>query len=216
MNQDLPPSPIGGMPLPHIIDAMSGYEANTAPSDEAERHAAVAFIVRQRPAGGAETLFIKRTERPDDPWSGHMALPGGRREAGDESLEATARRETLEEVGLELEPAQCFGRLHDIYGGRLHTFKMSVSPFLYQTADGDNLTHNKDEVADAVWVPLSLLSDPKQIRDYMFHLDPHNRPFPSFHYNDYVIWGLTFRIIANFMEPFGVTLPGEPGVTDVE
>jgi len=209
-------SPIGELPVPHIIEKMSDFEPDTEPSDQAERHAAVAFIVRDRPSGGAETLFIKRSERDDDPWSGHMALPGGRRDPGDESLEATARRETMEEVGLELDPAQCFGRLHDIYGGRLHSFKMSVSPFLFHTTDGHELNFNNDEVADAVWVPLSILSDPAQIREYIFHLDPHSRPFPSFHYNDYIIWGLTFRIIADFMEPFGITLPGEPGVTDVE
>lgn len=216
MDRVVQTGPIGEMALPHIIERMTGFKPDTAPSDQAERHAAVAFIVRERESGGAETLFIKRTERNDDPWSGHMALPGGRRDPGDESLEATARRETFEEVGLELQPGQCFGRLHDIYGGRLHTYKMSVSPFLFHTTDGHELTYNKEEVADSVWVPLSILSDPAQIRDYFFHLDPQHRPFPSFHYNEYVIWGLTFRIIANFMERFGVRLPGEPGVTDVE
>ncbi len=209
------PGPIGEMPVPHIIDTLSTYEPDTSPSERAERHAAVAFIVRERAEGGAEALFIKRSEREDDPWSGHMAFPGGRRDPEDESLEATARRETLEEVGLELDPAQCFGRLHDIYGGRLRTFRLSVSPFLFHTTEGDDLTFS-DEVADAVWVPLSILSNPSEIREYIFHLDPHSRPFPSFHYNDYVIWGLTFRIIANFLAPFGVTLPGEPSVTDVE
>lgn len=216
MNRVTDTARIGKLPLPHIIETMAEYEPDTAPSDEAERHAAVAFILRERADGGAESLFIKRSERDDDPWSGHMAFPGGRRDPGDESLEATARRETLEEVGLELDSGQCFGRLHDIYGGRLHSYKMSVSPFLFHTTEGHELTFNDGEVADAVWVPLSILSDPAQIREYIFHLDPHRRPFPSFHYNDYVIWGLTFRIIANFLEPFGVTLPGEPGVTDVE
>ena len=215
MDHIVQPAPIGEMPVPHIIDTLAKYEPDTSPSEQAERHAAVAFIVRERPEGGAETLFIKRSERDDDPWSGHMAFPGGRRDPEDESLEATARRETLEEVGLELDSSQCFGRLHDIYGGRLRTFNLSVSPFLFQTIGGDDLTFS-DEVADAVWVPLSILSNPAEIREYIFHLDPHSRPFPSFHYNDYVIWGLTFRIIANFLEPFGVTLPGEPGVTDVE
>ncbi len=215
MDRVAQPGPIGDMPVPHIIDTMSKYEPDTTPSDRAERHASVALIVREREGGGTETLFIKRSERDDDPWSGHMAFPGGRRDPEDESLEATARRETLEEVGLELAPSQCFGRLHDIYGGRLKTFKMSVSAFLFHTTDGNELTYS-DEVADSIWVPLSVLSDPAEIREYIFHLDPHGRPFPSFHYNDYVIWGLTFRIIANFLEPFGVTLPGEPDVTDVE
>ena len=47
-------------------------------------------------------LFIERSIREHDPWSGHMALPGGRRDPGDVDLETTARRECLEEVGITL------------------------------------------------------------------------------------------------------------------
>ncbi len=51
---------------------------------------------------GPELLVIKRSEAEHDHWSGHMALPGGRVEPEDESLLATAARETFEEVGLDL------------------------------------------------------------------------------------------------------------------
>ncbi|NNL85157.1 MAG: NUDIX domain-containing protein, partial [Myxococcales bacterium] len=49
-----------------------------------------------------EVLFIERARHPDDPWSGHMALPGGRLDPVDASLRAAAERETREEVGVEL------------------------------------------------------------------------------------------------------------------
>ena len=55
--------------------------------------AAVAAILRQAPSG-LEVLFIKRAERDGDPWSGHMAFPGGRREPHDSDLYSTALRET--------------------------------------------------------------------------------------------------------------------------
>ena len=58
---------------------------------------------------GLEALFIRRAERADDPWSGHIALPGGRREPGDADRLATAVRETREEVGVTLPASALLG-----------------------------------------------------------------------------------------------------------
>lgn len=55
-------------------------------------------------AGDPEALFIKRTSRKGDRWGGHVALPGGGRDPEDEDDQATAIRETMEEVGLDLRP----------------------------------------------------------------------------------------------------------------
>jgi 8-oxo-dGTP pyrophosphatase MutT (NUDIX family) len=54
--------------------------------------------------GDPEVLFIKRATRTRDRWGGHVALPGGRRDSGDESDQAVAVRETWEEVGMDLSP----------------------------------------------------------------------------------------------------------------
>ena len=70
---------------------------------EAAEHqqAAVAVVLREGDSG-SEILFIERSTREDDPWSGHMAFPGGRVEAADANTRAAAERETLEEVGVSL------------------------------------------------------------------------------------------------------------------
>ncbi|KAI8055698.1 hypothetical protein BDF22DRAFT_599948, partial [Syncephalis plumigaleata] len=59
------------------------------------------FTVPWVKSGVAELLFIRRTSNPQDPWSGQIAFPGGKRESGETDRE-TAERETKEEVGLDL------------------------------------------------------------------------------------------------------------------
>src|SRR6478752_6570976 len=70
--------------------------------------AAVAAVLVPSPDA---VLLIRRAERAGDPWSGHMALPGGRREPEDADLVETARRETFEEVGLQLARSDLLGGL---------------------------------------------------------------------------------------------------------
>src|SRR4051812_2679723 len=69
--------------------------------DTSRRQAAVALVLRHH-AGFAELLMIKRAANPNDFWSGHLALPGGRRQTEDADLRMTAIRETREEVGVDL------------------------------------------------------------------------------------------------------------------
>ena len=73
--------------------------------DEGARRAAVAMLLREA-AEGPEVFFIERARHPGDPWSGHMAFPGGRVEVGDPDVRAAVERETLEEVGISLAGAR--------------------------------------------------------------------------------------------------------------
>jgi len=201
--------------LDQVQAKLAQFEPDITPSETVSRVAAVAMVLRHGKSGDLETLFMKRAQRADDPWSGQMAFPGGHVDPGDDGPEGAARRETLEEVGLALTPEMQIGRLSDVSGGRLRTFELAVCPLVYYHPNPGPLTHNY-EVADTVWVPLSFLGDVGNIEAYYFPRDPEQRAFSCFNYGPYTIWGLTYRILAQFMGLFSINLPTERPLTDVE
>lgn len=162
----------------------------------AGRHAAVAAVFR---AGEVDTelLFIQRAEHEGDPWSGHMAFPGGRAHALDVDSHATAERETAEELGLDLRPARRLGSLSDVDGGRASNNLIAVSAHCYWL-DGvrPELVLNH-EVAAAVWVPVGQLLDEERHIDYWY--PPSRSTFPGIQLDvaKQVIWGLTLRLLAD-------------------
>ncbi|GJN90242.1 hypothetical protein Rhopal_003241-T1 [Rhodotorula paludigena] len=120
----------------------------------------------QNPTTSIEILYIKRTTRTSDKWSGHVAFPGGRSEPDDESAEFTALRETWEEVGLDLAEKDwiSIGQLDDreittSLGKRL---LMILSPFVFlHTSPYPPVPELQEtEVASAHWIPLDLLHAP--------------------------------------------------------
>jgi 8-oxo-dGTP pyrophosphatase MutT (NUDIX family) len=206
---------IAGHGIEVIRQRLEAYSPAIEASQRSQRQAAVAMILREGEAG-LESLFIKRAEHPLDPWSGHMAFPGGRRDSEQESLEGIAIRETLEEVGLELAPEMVIGRLDDLNGGRLRPHELSVSPFVFYHPEPPELTLNY-EVDDVVWVPLDFMAEPGNVSTYLYPPDPQERPFPSFRVGPgYNVWGMTYRMVTHFMRVFDVRLPLEGDMTDVE
>ncbi len=215
MKLENPPKPMEGFGVAEIAQVLA---RQVFPEEDASfpiRRAAVAIILRASADSGLETLFIQRAIHPQDPWSGHMAFPGGHQDPDDPSPAAAARRETLEEVGLSLSEKMLIGRLPELSGGRLRQSGLTVSPFVFHAPETGALTLSS-EVADAVWIPLNYLSDPANVKPYLYPPDPMRRKFSAFHYENYIIWGLTYRMIANFFDLFGVALPADGDLTDVE
>ena len=191
-----------------IRKILRAHAPRTQPLGDPTHHAAVVMILRETRHRHLETVFIRRAERAQDPWSGHMAFPGGRMEPDDESLESAARRETLEEIGLELSPEAQLGRLDDVDGARWRPFTLWVTPFVYCCPEQLELTLGT-EVADVVWVPLSYLADPRNVQPYRLHTGPADLVLPSFQYGSYTIWGITYRMLASFFQLLDIHLPPE-------
>jgi 8-oxo-dGTP pyrophosphatase MutT (NUDIX family) len=163
------------------------------------REAAVALMLR--PSVELEILLIQRAERETDPWSGHMALPGGRRGPADADLVATAFRETEEETGVPLHKVGLvLGPLDEVAPLTPRLPPIVIAPVVVAVPDGTRAVPDRVEVDAAIWVPLSALREEGAVSEILIELQDGNRAFPSLRYREYVIWGLTHRILTQFLE----------------
>lgn len=164
------------------------------------KRSAVAMILQVR-AGELQILMIKRADRKGDPWSGHMAFPGGRMDKTDANGFAVAVRETAEEVGLTLGPEdECIGRLSD-RSARPHrgTLGMAVTPFVFRLEREVELVPNY-EVAETVWVPLEFLLDPDNREDMVWEYKSIEVPMQCYRYQGRRIWGLSLMMLDELMD----------------
>jgi 8-oxo-dGTP pyrophosphatase MutT (NUDIX family) len=181
-----------------VRSTLQAYTADVVVPKTDTRQAAVAIILRQFD-DVSEVLFIKRAEKDGDPWSGHMAFPGGHRDPEDASLVAAAVRETSEEIGLKLPPGSHLGALdHQHAQPRGRVLNMLIAPHVFAIEGDPEFTPNH-EVAEVVWAPLDELVANR------LH-DTETRPMagvPTI-FNGYrlerghFVWGLTYRILKSF------------------
>lgn len=163
-----------------------------------EAEAAVALMLR--PTGsGLEFLAIKRAEHERDPWSGHMALPGGRREPEDDDLWATAVRETWEEVRIDLAArGRLLGQLDDVHPRTRRIPSIAITPFVVAVDSGVE-ARSSVEVEWSMWVPLRVVIDEEHHGTLTLDILPERR-FPTIEYGGHVIWGLTLSILRQLDE----------------
>ena len=190
------PSPVGPAPPPLIPDQ----------EEEEGIDAAVSLILRAGPE--VELLLIRRAEMTGDPWSGQMALPGGRRDSADPGLLQTAIRETLEETGVRLqEEGVPLGRLEKTAPATYRLPPISIHPFVFGVPPGTVARVASKEVNEVLWTPLALFQDPDASGEVDIPLGDESRIFPCYRVEDRVVWGLTYRIITGFLERVGPLPP---------
>lgn len=162
--------------------------------------AAVALVLVPVEEDDHDLLLIKRAVRSGDPWSGQMALPGGRREDRDSNLLATARRETLEETGIDLPAEALLGELDDLYPNIKMLPSVVVRPFVFGLPQRPAVIPSS-EVAVHVWASIGAL------RASQGHTDVEvrglRRRVEAFILGEHVVWGMTHRILAPFTDLIG-------------
>ena len=184
--------------LARIAQAVQGRAPFVAERDEPYFEAAVALVLRTTPDGVIELLFIKRATRDDDPWSGQIALPGGRYDPDDESLEATAVRETFEEVSIDLRrDGAVIGQLDEIRPRIPQLPPVIVRPYV-ATVGAHAEVLPSDEVAEMFWAPLDLILAPESQRETEIIVREFKVRRRAIHYRGHIIWGMTEAILRQF------------------
>lgn len=169
--------------------------------DDGRMEAAVALVIRTRPS--LDLLLIKRALSERDPWSGQMALPGGRWEPDDSGLEHTAARETREETGVDLDTRGVpLGRLEDVAPSSPRLPVMRIAPFVFAVPPDTRAVVASHELASVHWVPIDVLAHPETATETRIHFSGFSKQFPSYHVVGEHVWGLTHRILTGFLQVY--------------
>jgi len=185
--------------LQQIITRLDGFKPRQRWWRRWVKRSAVALILRELD-DHIEVLMIKRADREGDPWSGHMAFPGGRMDRQDVTGLRTAIRETEEETGIFLDKAgHCIGRLSDIVS-RPHSGRqpMVVTPYVFRLHTAVSIEANH-EVAEAVWVPLRFLMDRGNRETMTWGRGKLQMNLPCYFYEKRRIWGMSLRMLDELL-----------------
>lgn len=178
---------------------LAGFASGTAAREAGEHRAAVAMILRLANAR-PEVLLMKRVEHPRDRWSGQISLPGGHQSAADGDLLATARRETLEEVGVDLDgTTHLLGTLPPVQAkARGRVLDMAITPYVFAIPP-QALPTASAEAEEAFWFPLGSAAGGELDSLYRYEGPRGARELPCWRFEGRVVWGLTHEMLSGLL-----------------
>lgn len=150
--------------------------------------------------GDLHAIFIRRSDHVAS-HRGQVAFPGGRVDAKDRDLLATALREAYEEVNIQPGSVRVLGSMTVL---STLTSGITVAPFVGLLDDAAGLRPDPTEVAEIFDVPLSSLADPRYRGQYRLS---NTAKYPAIVYDGQTIWGLTLRITDRLLEISGIAPP---------
>lgn len=157
-----------------------------------------AVLVLLHECGGEPcVLFTQRTDQVEH-HKGQISFPGGTLSDSDESLLATALRETFEEIGVRPEDVEVIGQLDDIL--TISNFRVTPYVGILHSESDHPFVLNEEEVAEVVQVPLSHLLDDRNMELEVRQWHGRQVLVPAYTYDGRRIWGATARILRQFLE----------------
>ena len=197
--------------IARLLRSLAEHPPMVVEAEETVRRAAILLALRARADGEPELLMIKRAEAEGDPWSGHIACPGGRMEPEDRDLAVTAVRETWEETGVDVaRDGRLLGHLDDLYPRTPTLPPIVIRPYVALVRADVSIVPSH-EVAAAFWVPLVRPGRARRVDDR--HRDRARRRarVQVFQHGEYTVWGLTERALRQLL-----TFMGEPPADDAD
>ncbi|MBN1994574.1 MAG: CoA pyrophosphatase [Anaerolineae bacterium] len=160
------------------------------------REAGVLILLYPHPATHPE-LHLVLIRRPNYPGvhSGQISFPGGRREK-EETYQATALRETMEEIGVLPETVEVIGPLSSLYTAPSN---FCIYPFVAFSSTRPVFRPDPKEVAELIETPLGLLLNPATRQEEVWLLPGGQRRVPFFNVFGHRVWGATAMILNEFL-----------------
>jgi len=169
------------------------------------RHASVAILIagaKQNPS----ICFIRRAKWERDPWSEHIAFPGGSRAAGEDALQ-TLQRELKEEIGWivgDLQPPVQLPQLRIRLAGRERLLLLDA--FVYRVEGARPILRCGPEVESAFWVPVAELWSLNNLHHHTLNDGTETLVYPAIRTSEGIIFGITLRVLTLLSDQFGIPL----------
>jgi len=187
-------APLPGIPaqLAMVPEPRPGHKAYFEVEDTC-RKAGVLVLLYPKD-GRLRVLLTRRTEQVLH-HRGQISLPGGEQHPG-ESLEATALRETAEELGFDLRAVRVLGKLTPLY---IPPSNYCIYPLVAHVASPLEFRPQPEEVAEVIEPPVDHLADPACLRRETWHYGGQDHEVPFYEYEGHKIWGATAMVMAEFL-----------------
>ena len=163
-------------------------------SSSEEPEAAVGIIACGRPE--ESILLVKRNKDEHDPWSGHYAFPGGRKESRDATIYQTCVREVREETGIVLDSNALQQTCAPARAGRNVKAPILVQPYVFRLPEQPAITIEEKELARHEWLAVD---DFKDLNNHRIAEPLPGMIRPVFPMDDYFVWGFTYGLLCRLL-----------------
>jgi 8-oxo-dGTP pyrophosphatase MutT (NUDIX family) len=187
-------APLPGIPaqLAMVPEPRPGHKAYFEVEDTCRK---AGVLILLYPKGGRlRVLLTRRTERVNH-HRGQISLPGGEQHPG-ESIEATALRETSEELGLDLGAVRVLGKLTPLY---IPPSNFCIYPIVASIPGPLEFEPQPEEVAEVLEPPIDHLADAANVRRETWNYGGQDHDVPFYDFEGHKIWGATAMVLAEFL-----------------